>query len=84
MKIKTALGMSLLLALLACSKLTLENYNKLEVGMSYDEVVGLIGAPEKCDDVMGLRSCTWGDEKLSVNVNFAGDKVLLFSSHNLK
>lgn len=83
MKIKTALGMSLLLVLLACSKLTLENYNKIEVGMGYDEVVGLIGAPDKCDDVMGLRSCTWGDEQRSVSVSFAADKVLLFSSSNL-
>ena len=84
MKIKTVLGMSLLLVLLACSKLTLENYNKIQVGMNYDEVVGLIGAPEKCDDVMGLRSCAWGDDKRSVSVTFAANKVLLFSSSNLK
>jgi hypothetical protein len=84
MKVKTILGMSLLLALLACSKLTLENYNKIQAGMSYDEVIGLIGPPEKCDDVMGLRSCAWGDEKHSINVTFAANKVLLFSSSNLK
>jgi hypothetical protein len=33
---------------------------------------------------MGLRSCTWGDETHSVDVKFAGDKALLFSSKNLK
>jgi hypothetical protein len=84
MKTKTILLTGLLLVLLGCSKLTLENYSKIEVGMSYDEVTRLIGAPDKCDDVMGLRSCTWGDEKRSVSVSFAAGKVLLFSSSNLK
>lgn len=84
MKVKTVLGMSLLLVLLGCSRLTLENYNKITMGMSYDEVVKLIGPPEKCDDVMGLRSCSWGDEQRSVSVSFAAGKVLLFSSSNLK
>lgn len=83
MKTKTVLGMSLLLLMLACSKLTLENYNKLEVGMRYDEVVSLLGPPAKCDDVMGLRNCSWGDEKHSVNVTFAADKALVFSAENL-
>jgi hypothetical protein len=72
-----------MLALLGCSRLTLENYSKIEAGMSYDEVTQLIGEPVKCDDVMGVRSCSWGDEKRSASVTFAGDKVLLFSSSNL-
>jgi hypothetical protein len=76
--------MSLLLALLACSKLTLQNYDKIAAGMSYEDVTGLIGEPAKCDDVMGIRNCTWGDEKRSVNVSFIGGKVLLFASRNLK
>jgi hypothetical protein len=84
MKTKSVLAMGLLLALLGCSRLTLENYNKIEPGMSFDEVTRLIGQPAKCDDVMGLRSCTWGDEKRSISVTFAADKVLLFSSSNLK
>lgn len=84
MNAKRLFALSLLLALLGCSRLTLENYNKLAVGMSYDEVVQLIGKPAQCDDLMGLRSCTWGDESRSVQVSFAGDKVLLFASKNLK
>lgn len=83
MKIRTALAMSLVLALLGCSKLTLENYNQISAGMSYEEVTALIGAPEKCDDVMGVRNCVWGDEDASASVSFLGDKVLLFSSTNL-
>lgn len=84
MKARTLFGLTLLLALLGCNRLTMENYGKISMGMPYDEVVGLIGKPEKCDDAMGLRSCTWGDETRSVTVNFVGDKVMLFSSNNLK
>jgi hypothetical protein len=84
MKLKTVFALSLLLALLACSTLTLENYNQITVGMKYDEVVALLGSPAQCDDVMGVRSCKWGDDTRSVNVNFLGGEVLLYSSSNLK
>jgi hypothetical protein len=84
MKIKYLLGLGLLLMLLGCSKLTQENYDKISIGMSYDEVVKLIGKPNTCDDMLGLRSCTWSDDSSSVDVKFAGDKVLLFSASNLK
>ncbi len=84
MKIQPLIGLILLAALLGCSKLTVQNYGKITVGMPYDEVVKLIGTPDKCDDVMGLRSCNWGDEKQSAAVSFASDKALLFSSKNLK
>lgn len=84
MIIRTILTMSLMLVLLGCSKLTLENYSKITMGMKYDEVVQLIGPPARCDDVMGVRTCQWGDDKRSVNVNFVADKVLLFSSSNIQ
>lgn len=84
MTIRTVLTMGLMLLLLGCSKLTLENYSKITVGMKYEEVTRLIGTPAHCDDVMGVRSCQWGDDKRSVNVNFVAGKVLLFSSSNLQ
>lgn len=84
MNIRILIGLTLLVALLGCSRLSVENYNQIAVGMPYDEVVQLIGKPDKCDDLMGLRSCTWGDESRSVHVSFAGGKVLLFASNNLK
>lgn len=84
MRIRSLCAMGLLLVMLGCSKVTLDNYNKINVGMSYDEVTQLIGAPEKCDDVMGLRNCQWGDEKRSINVSFVGGEVLLFASSNLQ
>jgi len=84
MKIRTVIAMGLLLVMLGCSKITLENYNKISVGMSYDEVTQLIGPPDECDDVMGVRNCLWGDEKRAIKVSFVGSKVLLFSSSNLQ
>lgn len=84
MKIRTVVAAGLLLALLGCSKLTLENYSRITAGMSYDEVTQLIGPPDECDDVLGVRNCQWGDEKRSVNVSFVAGKVLLFSSSNLQ
>lgn len=83
MRTRTVFATALVLMLLGCSKLTLENYNKITVGMSYDEVTQLIGKPKGCNDVMGIRNCIWGDEKGSINVSFAGSKVLLFASENL-
>jgi hypothetical protein len=84
MKAKSLVGAALLLLVLGCSPLTQENYNKITVGMSYDQVTALIGKPDTCDDVMGVRNCVWGDEKRSVQVGFVADKVLLFSANNLK
>jgi len=78
-----ALLTSMLLA--ACGRqMTLENYNQLKVGQTYDEVQKILGEPARCDEVMGVRACTWGDEQKGVNVNFIAGQVLLFSAKNLK
>jgi hypothetical protein len=74
------------LALLsACgSQLSLENYNKLKVGQSYDEVKQVIGDPARCDEALGVRTCVWGDEQRGISVNFFAGKVLLLSARSLK
>ncbi|MFZ4537312.1 hypothetical protein [Propionivibrio sp.] len=69
----------------ACgSQLSIENYNKLQTGQAYEEVRQIIGEPTRCDEMLGVRSCTWGDEKRAINVSFVGGKVLLMSATNLK
>jgi hypothetical protein len=83
MKIRLLVVTLILLIIAGCSKLTMENYNKLKIGMAYKEVVSAIGSPDKCSDVMGLRNCEWGDEKKSINVTFAGDKVLFFTGNGI-
>ena len=70
--------------LTACSKITAENYAKLKAGMSYKEVTGILGNPTSCDDVVGFKSCKWGDEKSHITVRFAGDAVIMHSAENLR
>lgn len=84
MKIRSILAVGVILLMLGCSRITLENYNKISMGMSYEDVIQLLGSPDRCDDMMGVRACQWGDEKRSIHVNFVAGKVLLFSSSNLQ
>lgn len=72
------------LLLTACNKLTLENYSKIQAGMSKAEVEQLLGAPKDCSGALGMASCTWGDEKTFISVQYAGDKVLMYSGQGLK
>jgi hypothetical protein len=73
------------LLLAACGNpLSLENYNRLKLGQSYDEVRAIIGEPARCDETLGVRSCEWGDAQHGVSVNFLGGKVILLSARNLR
>lgn len=74
----------LLLLLAGCSKLTIENYNQVKTGMSYDEVTALLGSATNCDEVLGLRKCLWQDGDKRVEVAFAADKAMAFSHKGLK
>ncbi len=71
----TALILGALL-LTACSKVSLENYEKIKRGMPVAEVEAILGAPSSCDETLGVRNCLWGSEKSNISVTFAGDKVL--------
>jgi hypothetical protein len=70
--------------LMGCSKLTVANYDKLKTGLPYEQVVNLLGAPTACDEVLGIKSCRWGDEKHKIIVNFVGEKVVLTSAENIR
>ncbi len=72
------------LLLAACDRLTLANYNKVQSGMSYDQVTQILGEPAKCSEALGIRMCSWGNEKHSANVNFVGGQVVLTSAENLR
>ena len=69
----------------ACGdRLSLDNYNKLKVGQTYDEVKQIVGDPARCDEALGIRTCVWGDGQRGIDVNFVSNKVLLLSARNLK
>ena len=71
------------LCLTGCSKITTENYDRLEAGMTYDAVVELFGQADSCSGAIGLKQCQWGDAERHIQVNFAGNKVVLFSAKGL-
>jgi len=73
------LSMAGLLLLAACSRVTPDNYNKIEAGMTRDEVYAALGKP---DDVSGsalgslaLSSETWNGSRHRIQVTFVGDKL---------
>ena len=72
-----------LLLLVGCSKLTVENYDRLKVGMSYAEVTALLGKPDECSDAMVVRNCRWGSYTKYATVNFVADKAVLFNAEGL-
>ncbi len=68
---------------LGCSKLNQENYEKIQMGMEYEQVVDIIGDPDKCDAVLGTKKCVWGNDEKHINIIFIGDKVVLPSMKGL-
>lgn len=84
MRMRRLLVLSIaLLSLPACSRLTQENYNKLQAGMSYEDVEAILGRPSQCSEALTVRSCVWGDEAHNINANFIAGKAVLFSSKNI-
>ncbi|WNW12964.1 outer membrane protein assembly factor BamE [Pseudomonas sp. DTU_2021_1001937_2_SI_NGA_ILE_001] len=73
-----------LVFLSACNKINQENYSKLSAGMPKAQVEELLGKPTECSGALGMSSCTWGNEKAFISVQYAGDKVVLFSGQGLK
>lgn len=70
--------------LVACSKLTQENYQNIKVGMSQTEVTSIIGAPTSCDEGFAAKSCIWGNENRNIKVKFAADIALSVTGKGLK
>jgi hypothetical protein len=67
-----------------CSKINKENYDKIQMGMTYDEVEALLGTPDEAKDVMGTKSCVWGKAPQTISIKFIGDKVVFHSAEGLK
>ena len=72
-----------LLFLSGCSKLTQENYEKLKLGMTYEEVADILGQPQECDSAIGMTHCRWESYGKYIIIQFIADKVVLFSAKGL-
>ena len=73
------------LGLSACSKLTMENYQQLKLGMEISEIEGLIGSASDCSATMGTQSCLWGaKDGANIKVNFIAGKAVTFTNDGLE
>jgi len=77
------LCLSLALVLVACSKVTPENYGKIQDGMSEQEVAAVLGAPDESTsrDVLGISGTTsvWRGRDAAITLRFVNGKVVLKS-----
>ncbi len=69
--------------LIGCGKLSVENYDKIKMGMTYTEIVEILGKPDRCGGTMGIKNCIWGNDSRYIMINFAAEKVILFSAEGL-
>jgi hypothetical protein len=82
--IKISLILGLLAGLIACSQLTNEKYEMLDLGMDKKEVIGILGRVTSCSESLGTENCIWGEEEgKNVKVKFIGSKAIIFSQNGL-
>jgi Domain of Unknown Function with PDB structure (DUF3862) len=82
--LRSMLILALLILLLGCNKLTMENYGQIKVGSRYAEVVELLGQPDNCSEALFVRNCVWGSEEKNISVSFLNDQAILMTSKNLR
>jgi hypothetical protein len=69
---------------LGCSKVTQENYDKIRVGMNYNEVVAILGKPNSCDSVANVNSCVWGNVSKNIKVRFVSERAVFLNAQGIK
>lgn len=82
----------ILLAVSGCGgKVSKSNYDKIETGMTLSQVEAILGTGTEKAGVAGAvgnltgsgKVMTWGDEKKSITVTFANDKVVAKTQQGL-
>lgn len=80
---KQILLIAMLCLLAACSKITAENYQKINAGMSRAEVVGILGEPSNTErgSLFGVEgeSAVWQNGDLQIKAQFVNQKLLTHS-----
>ncbi len=78
--VQTALGLATAVLLAACgSKISAENFERIQTGMAQKDVIALLGEPTETSNVSiaGLSGgmATWRDGGTVIAVQFVNDKV---------
>jgi hypothetical protein len=64
-------------------RLTQENFNKVEKGMTFEEVVAILGQPTDSKSVgvgpLSATSSKWSNAKVEISIKFVNNKVQLKS-----
>ena len=78
-----ALVFAAVLLLAACSKVTQENFAKIQDGMSEQEVTAILGSPTESSSgsILGISgtSSKWADGDAMISISFVNGKVALRS-----
>jgi hypothetical protein len=70
--------------MVGCDTVNKENYDKIKIGMSYEEVLEILGEPDTCEDpVLRTKSCIWGSSDKQIKIKFVVDMVAWRSSKGL-
>ena len=68
-----------------CSKVNKENFDRIKIGISYEEVIGILGNPDNSEEsILKTKNCLWGDEEKHIAIKFVGDIVVLKSSKGIQ
>lgn len=84
MKKRYLLIAALVLLFSGCNKVTKENYDKIKSGMTYDEVVKVLGKPEGCSETLGISNCEWKDDEAMISITFISNQVTIAVAEGLK
>ena len=71
------------LSLAACSKINIENYEKVKIGMDKADVETILGSADNCVEKTLHTNCVWGDEGKNIEITLVSNKVTLYSKHGL-
>ncbi len=72
------------LVLGGCSKVTKQNYDKIEMGMTRPDVEMILGNDANCEQQIGTYSCLWGDpDGKYIKINFIGGRAVVFTHQGL-
>lgn len=74
---------AILFGLISCKGIDAESYDKLEVGMEYDQVTAILGKPDSCSAVLNMKNCIWSDGEQEIRIKFGADLVVFTSSRGL-
>jgi hypothetical protein len=78
--LRCLIGVVLLGSLLACSKINEKNYQQIEVGMSREQVVEILGEPTQTQTAsllgIGGESAQWQDGGVKISATFVNGNLL--------